>query len=274
MKKYIHFFIVILIIALSTSCKSQKTSYFQDLDNDLKRILVELDSSVVTKEVVIQPKDELIIIISSVDPEAAYPFNLYFREGRLGSANSQGVQSSDDRRFVTYQVDNLGYVNMPTLGKVKLSGLTVDRAIKHLEDLLKKYLTSPIVNVQISNFRVSILGAVTTPGTYYFGTRQVSILDIIASARDLLPQARRDNILLIRTNDNQKEYIRFDITKSDMITSPYFYLQQNDILYVEPNKDIQQDATMSESKRFRLTIITSAISTVISTISLIIAINK
>lgn len=274
MKKYIHFFIVIIVVALSTSCRSQKTSYFQDLDNDLRRILVELDSSVIAQEVVIQPKDELIIIISSVDPEAAYPFNLYYREGRLGSAGSQGVQSSDERRFVTYQVDNLGYVNMPTLGKVKLSGLTVDEAVKHLEGLLKEYLTSPIVNVQISNFKVSVLGAVTTPGTFYFTERQVSVLDAIASAKDLLPQARRDNILLIRTNDNQKEYVRFDITKSDMITSPYYYLQQNDVIYIEPNKAIQQDATMNQRKQYNLTIVTSAISTIISTISLIIAVNK
>jgi len=227
------------------------------------------------KETVIRPKDELIIVISSVDPDAAAPFNLYYREGRLSAAAGQASAiSSDDRKFVTYQVDNLGYVNLPTLGKVKLSGLTVDESIYHLESILKKYLTSPIVNIQISNFRVSVLGAVTAPGSFYFAERQVSVLDAIATAKDLLPQARRDNILLIRTNDNKKEFVRFDITKSDMVTSPYFYLQQNDIIYIEPNKAIQQDATMTQRKQYNLSIITSAISTIVSTVSLIIAVNN
>lgn len=274
MKKYIYLLTITFFIVLITSCKPQKTSYFQDLDNDLKNILVELDASAV-KETAIRPKDELVIVISSVDPDAAIPFNLYSREGRLSSAGGQSASSvSEDRKLVTYQVDNLGYVNLPTLGKIKLAGLTIDEAVLYLEDVLKQYITSPIVNIQIANFKVSVIGAVTSPGTFYFGERQVSVLDAIASAKDLLPQARRNNILLIRTSDNKKEFVRFDITKSEMITSPFFYLQQNDILYIEPNKDIQQDATMTQRKQYNLTIITSAISTVISTVSLIIAVSN
>lgn len=266
---------VILLVILFTSCKSQKTSYFQDLDISLKNVLIELDSKAI-KETAIRPKDELVIVISSVDPDAAIPFNLYSREGRLSS--SSGAQSSasmsDDRKFVTYQVDNLGYVNLPTLGKVELAGLTIDEAILHLEEVLKKYITSPIVNIQISNFRVSVLGAVVAPGSFYFSERQVSVLDAIASAKDLLPQARRDNILLIRTHNDKKEFVRFDITNSNMITSPYFYLQQNDVLYIEPNKAIQQDASMNQRKQYNLTIITSVVSTALSAFSLIIAVSK
>ena len=256
----------------TSSCASKKTSYFQDLNENVKQMIVDLDSAAIGKETLIRPKDELMIVISSVDPDAAAPFNLYFRESRLKNSGTQSVSSSEDRKFVTYQVDNAGYVNLPTLGKVKLAGLTVDEAISFLENMLKKHLKSPIVNIQISNFRVSVIGAVNAPGSFYFVNQQVSLLDAIAS--DLTPQARRDNILLIRTNEKQKEYIRFDLTNSDLITSPYFYLQQNDIIYIEPNKAIQQDATMSERKRYNLTIITSTISTIISTVSLIIAVTN
>lgn len=272
--KKLYLFLFLVAMLLTSSCASKRTSYFQDLNEETKRMIVDLDSAAIGKETLIRPKDELMIVISSADPDAAAPFNLYFRESRLSGSGSQGVSSSEDRKFVTYQVDNLGYVNLPTLGKVKLTGLTIDEAISYLEDILKKHLRSPIVNIQISNFRVSVIGAVNAPGAFYFVNQRVSLLDAIASARDLTLQARRDNILLIRTNEKQKEYIRFDLTKSDLITSPYFYLQQNDIIYVEPNKAVQQDATMSERKRYNLTIITSAISTIISTVSLIIAINK
>ncbi len=259
---------------LLASCGSKRTSYFQDLNEDVQRMIVDLDAAAIGKETLIRPKDELMIVISSVDPDAAAPFNLYFRESRLSTNVSQGMTASDDRKFVTYVVDNSGNVNLPTLGKIKLAGLTVDDAILHIEGLLQKHLKSPIVNIQISNFRVSVIGAVNAPGSFYFPNQQVSLLDAIASARDLTPQATRENILLIRSNEKQKEYIRFDLTKSDLITSPYFYLQQNDIIYVEPNKAIQQDATMSERKRYNLSIITSAISTIVSTVSLIIAVSN
>ncbi len=253
----IHIFVYTILAVLLCSCGSSKnTSYFQDLDSYLQKEVVLYDS---LNPVQIKTGDELAIVVSSIEPQAVTPFNLPSGQGKISS----------------YIIDNEGEINFPTLGKIRLRGLTTDEAVDLLQTRLEDYVKNPIVNVQIMNFKVSVLGAVNAPGPVYFTGQRLSLLDALANARDMTLYGRRDNVLLIRDNDGKKEFVRFDLTKSsEVFSSKYFYLQQNDVIYVESNKEHQKDANMSQQKQFNLTLITTAITTVISTVSLIIAVSK
>jgi len=258
MKKY-HWFLYILVAVILSSCgSSQNISYFQDLEKYeyLKGEIAKSDS---LSNLTIKPNDELAILVSSIEPQAVLPFNL----------------PAGQEKPSTYLVNNDGEINFPTLGKLKLGGLTSQQATDFIQNRLEEYLNNPIVNVQIMNFKVSVLGAVNAPGPIPVTNNRITILDAIAAARDLTIFARRDNILLIRENGNKKEFVRFDLTKSnDVFSSQYFYLQQNDIIYVESNKEHQKDANMSQQKQFNLTLFATSITAVISAISLIIAVSK
>lgn len=254
-KIHISFYAVLAV--LLCSCGSSKNiSYFQDLDSYLQKEVAMNDS---LNPVQIKTGDELAIVVSSVEPQAVTPFNLPSGQGKMSS----------------YIVDEQGEINFPTLGKIRLKGLSTDEAVDLLQTCLEDYVKNPIVNVQIMNFRVSVLGAVNASGPVFFTGQRMSLLDALANARDLTLYGRRDNVLLIRDNDGKKEFIRFDLTKSsEVFSSKYFYLQQNDIIYVESNNEHQKDANMSQQKQFNLTLITTAITTVISTVSLIIAVSN
>lgn len=262
MKKF-HFLLFLGIIILCSSCGTTKNfSYFQDLDTYLQKEVALSDS---LQQIRIKSDDQLAIVISSVNPQAVAPFNL------PGLPQNNLTQTS----LPSYLVDNEGCINFPTLGKIRVAGLSIEEATGLLQMRLEDYVKDPIVNIQILNFRVSVLGSVNAPGPFYFTGQRVSVLDAIANARDLTLYGRRDNILLIRENEGKKEFIRFDLTKSsNVFSSKYFYLQQNDIIYVESNKEHQKDAQMSQQKQFNLTLISTAVTSVIATISLIIAVSR
>ncbi len=262
MKKY-HFLLFIGIIIFCSSCGTSKNvSYFDDLDVYLQKEVAMSDS---LHAIRIKPNDQLGIVVSSVNPQAVAPFN-------LPVMTQSGLTQSS---LPSYLVDSEGLINFPTLGKIRLEGLSTEEAVDLLQTRLEDYVKDPIVNVQILNFRVSVLGAVNAPGPFYFTGQRVSILDAIANARDLTLFGQRDNVLLIRENGNKKEFIRFDLTKgSSVFSSKYFYLQQNDIVYVESNKEHQKDAQMSLQKQFNLTLISTAVTSVIAAVSLIIAVSN
>ena len=140
-----------------------------------------------------------------------------------------------------------------------------------LTEEISEYVTSPLVTVKINNFRVSVLGEVRAPGTKNFSNERITILDALSAAGDLDIYAKRENILLLRDNNGKKEFHRLDLTSSDLIKSPYYYLQQNDVIYVEPNKARQSNARYSQRTSYNMSIISTVISAVPVIASLTIA---
>ena len=146
-----------------------------------------------------------------------------------------------------------------------------------LQSKLSKYIENPLVNVQITNYRITVMGEVNRPGTFTIKNDRISILDAFGYVGDLAITANRKNILLIRDNDGQKEFVRMDITDPSLFTSPYFYLRQNDVIYVEPNLAKQRNSRFSQSKQYNITVfssIISAISVISSMVITIINIKK
>src|SRR5690554_5176321 len=229
-------FLVVLVIF--SSCATRNIIYFSDLPQD----------AVSTEEVnnildpLIQPTDYVSVRVNTLNPET----NLLFNSGVIpnigGGSGNVGSLSNEG-----YRVDKDGAINFPILGKVVLGGLTIDEATEKLTRLLENEAKNPIVNIKILNFKITVLGEVGSPGTFNVSTENINIIEAIGLAGDLTPYGKRENLLLIRVKDGVRTTARLDLNKKDVFSSPYFYLQQNDLIYVEPVRARAEQASMSRS---------------------------
>lgn len=223
-KKTIPFLFVLLLF----SCKPRaELVYYQNIDG-----LASPEKST-TYEIKIQPDDLLLIIVSADDPETAIPFNLSTIS--VPSTTSINVPRGQET-MQSYLVDASGTIDFPVLGKLKVGGKSRTEVMQLLENKIAQYIKKPIINIRLMNFKVSVQGEVTMPGTYPIASDRVTLVEAISMAKDLTVYGKRDNILIIREIDGVKSYNRVDITKADFIHSPFYYLAQNDVVYVEPNK--------------------------------------
>jgi polysaccharide export outer membrane protein len=217
--------LLLLIIGLGfQSCKSLKEDvvYFQNAKNF--ETIVDTDSFTSRFKV----NDIVSIFVSTFDPEASRPFNLYRDSGGGGRVE-----------FIDYIIDIDGNIDFPVLGKIKLLGLTVEEGkVLIKEKLAEGYLKDPIVNIFIRNFRVTVLGAVNRPGTYPISGERVTIMEALGLAGDLNIKAKRDNILVIRDFNGTKTYTRVNLTNKEVFNSPVYFLTQNDVVYVEQNHSL------------------------------------
>ncbi len=218
------FFILLLLLI---SCASKKDIvYYQNIDgiNNLQ--------NTPSYEVKIQPDDLLMIIVSAEDPEIAIPFNLT----SVSVPNRANLQAATGQlTFQSYLVDRSGDIEFPVLGKLKVGGLTRTEVLKSLQEKIGVYIKNPIINMRIMNFKVSMQGEVNLPGTYSVDSERITLIEALSMAKDLTIYGKRNNILIIREINGAKSYNRIDITKADFINSPFYYLAQNDVVYVQPN---------------------------------------
>ena len=182
----------------------------------------------------IMPKDLLTIVVSCTSPELAAPFNLTVAT----QSNAALSYTTTQPVLQQYLVDNDGNINFPVLGELHVGGLTKKATEQMIVDKLKPYITeTPIVTVRMMNYKISVIGEVARPGTFTISNEKVNILEALAMAGDMTVYGLRDDVKLIRENANGKqEIIPLDLNKAETILSPYYYLQQNDIIYVTPNK--------------------------------------
>ena len=224
LKKTLPFLVVLLLF----SCKSrEEIVYYQNID-----ALANAEKSN-SYEIKIQPDDLLTIIVSADDPETAIPFNLNVVS--LPSANNM-MTIRGQETVQSYLVDAAGTIDFPILGKLNVGGLSRSEIMQLLESKISKYIKNPIINIRVMNFKVSMQGEVTLPGIYPVSSDRITLIEAISKAGDLTIYGKRDNILVIREVNGLKSYNRIDITKADFIHSPFYYLAQNDVVYVEPNK--------------------------------------
>lgn len=210
----------VFFIALSTtSCVSKKDMiYFQNDDVISNELLKNYAPR-------IQSDDVLSILVNATEPESVQPYNLYQVNGQAIAANSSA-----------YLVDLNGEITFPELGKIYVQGLTTNELKDKLIELLKPFVNNPIITIQLENFRITVLGEVRNPGALKLENGSVSIPEAIGLAGDLTIQGKRKNILLIRKNGDKVESIRLDLTDKSIFSSPHYYVAQNDIIYVEPNR--------------------------------------
>ncbi len=192
---------------------------------------------------IIKHNDVLSVIVSSDKPEAAKPFNFPRNEIGMQQMMQGGQQSLGMPILDGYLVDELGFINLPIIGQIKAAGMTRQALMDTLMPIYATYLTNPVINIKIMNYRVSVLGDVRAPGVKLVSNERITILEALALAGDLNPTANRKNILVIRETNNQRMEYRLDITSKNIFTSPAYYLEQNDVVYVEPNLAAQSQGT-------------------------------
>ena len=223
----------VLMLLIGTSCIPQKKIIYLQGAEYLKENPQKVEENFA---LTIQPDDQLSIAISSKDKELIEPFNTkaYIGMG-IGAQNSISTQS----QLAFFQVDNQGEIDFPILGKLHVQGLTRQEVEKMIEKLLitGNHIKDPQVSVKIMSFKVSVLGEVRNPGVQQITGERLTILEAISLAGDLLPTAKRKNVLVLREEDGLRKSYKVDLTSGyEVLNSPVYYLQQNDVVYVEPNK--------------------------------------
>ncbi|TDU39998.1 polysaccharide export outer membrane protein [Gelidibacter sediminis] len=232
-------FLIILIIALTmvSSCASRKDFiYFQDEPLSGGYI----DSS--PEQLTYKPNDILTITVTAADPIAAQPFNL-----AIVSDTEDLVMTNNNRRIQSYLIDYNGNIEFPVLGTLHIAGMTRIQLTEMLKEKISAYAKDPIINIRLVNFTVTILGEVSNPGTFTIQNERVSLLEALGLANDLTIYGHRNNVLLIREVDGKKRFAKIDLTSVNSISSPLYYLQQNDVLVVEPNNSRIRSSNYNEN---------------------------
>lgn len=246
-----------------TSCSSYKKSqYMQD------HLVYNLQAKPQLYDFRIMPKDEITILVSTSDPEASAPF---YR--KIGQAKGQTSSTSGtNAKLLVYLVDNNGYIDFPILGMLKVEGMTTRECEAMIREHLKGYLNEePNVSVRSNNYKFSVLGEVGRPGTYTSENEKMTIFEALALAGDMTLFSVRDEVKLMREDEDGKRTVyELDLTKADVANSPYFYIQQNDVIYVKPTKAKVRTNTFNSNASMWITIL----SVVTSLTSLVLALTK
>lgn len=244
MKKNVIYSLLSMAFAvLCVSCSSPKNiAYIKNSD------WIDLSKSAYLYDAHIMPKDVLTITVNTVNPEAAAPFNLIVRSTLTNTSSAIGTSGGS---LQTYLVANDGTIEFPVLGQLKVGGLTKSQCEKMIHDQILPYLNAkenPVVTVRMANYKISVLGEVNRPGMFTVGNEKINIFEALAQAGDLTIYGVRDNVKLIREDANgRKEIFTIVLNDANLINSPYYYLQQNDIIYVEPNKVKAQNSTVGQT---------------------------
>ncbi|QMU27421.1 polysaccharide biosynthesis/export family protein [Adhaeribacter radiodurans] len=230
-------FVYVLIVTVFISCKpSLNLIYFRDLKD------LEYTTKIGNRtKPHIQSDDLLGITVSTLSPES----NALFNNGVIQSTVKTALVSKDNNEG--YLVDENGFINFPVLGLIQVGGLTKEEATQKLTSAIEKFVRKPIVNIRFIDFKISVIGEVNRPSNYTVPTEKINIFQAIALAGDLTPYGKRNNIAIIRENEGVRKVVRINLNNKEVLNSPYFYLQQNDVVYVEPNKSKAAQASLSRS---------------------------
>lgn len=237
--------LLLATLAMFSSCYNTKNvAYFQDLNDTGKIYTQKMLDTIQTR---IQSDDILSIVVNSINPTATAPFNT----GNISPAlpavpkvtqnpysgttvNPNTLENNNTLKG--YLVDKAGYIDFPIIGNLHVAGLTTAQLRDVLKEKLEKYLQAPSINVRIANYKVTVLGEVARPSTFSIPSERISVIDAIGMAGDLTIFGKRENVLVVREESGKRAFVRLNLNSSDIFQSPYYYLKQNDIVYVEPNK--------------------------------------
>lgn len=244
MKKLSFFnFLILTLPLLLASCGPVKNvAYLQNSDS------INFEKSRFLYDARIMPKDQITISVNTTNAEASLPFNLLlqnaYQQGRTISSGAGGT-------LMPYLVDNQGFINFPIVGKLHVGGLTKSEAEKLVTEKIRPYMAeseNPVVTVTMASYSVSVLGEVNRPGTFQVSREKITILEALAQAGDLTIYGVRDRVKLIREDaTGKKQIVTLNLNDANIVNSPYYYLQQNDVVYVEPNKVKAQNSMVGQT---------------------------
>lgn len=254
---------MIVLTALTGACTSyKKVPYLQNSETvDLSQLPKSL------YDAKIMPKDLLTITVNTTDPQAAVPFNLTIQTPYGINGNNY---TNTQPALQQYLVDNEGNIDFPVLGKLHIGDMTKSEVEGMIREKLQPYLKEvPVVTVRMVNYKISVLGEVSRPGTFTISNEKVNLMEALALAGDMTVWGRRDNVKLIREDsEGERKIVELNLNDAEIIYSPYFYLQQNDVVYVTPNKQKAKNSDIGNQTTFWFsgTSILISIATLLTTI--------
>lgn len=228
-----------LALALASCNTSKKIVYFQDIQVNRPEVITE------ARDITVQPKDQISILVSSKDPQLAALFNLPRVQYRVGDNNMQNTNGD----VSGYTLDTEGYIDFPVLGRLYVAGMTKSEIASFIKKRLmdENLINDPVVTVEFMNLYYSILGEVNSPGKYMITKDQITLLEAISMAGDLTIYGKRDAVFVVREEDGQRVTHWVDLRTQDLFHSPVYYLKQNDVIYVQPNKVRAGQSTINEN---------------------------
>lgn len=252
--KYLNIVIIIATMLLVGCNAQQRILYLQDVENGAE---IELPENYQIK---IKPLDELTIVVNSKNPELALPFNSSSSYNAISTTGYTTTASASNLQVFT--VDKHGEITLPIIGTIKCEGLTRSELAKLIEKRIieSNYIADPQVNVRFANLYISILGEVAHPGRYDIKRDQITILEALALAGDMTIFGNRENVAVIREIDGRTIVTKLDIRSSDIFTSPCYYLEQNDVVVVSPNKYKAATAEINQNRSFWISLASTGIS--------------
>ncbi|MCH5245508.1 MAG: polysaccharide biosynthesis/export family protein [Muribaculaceae bacterium] len=253
-----------LALLLATSCSTPKPSmgFFKDTREQAEGTLPLSDYSIKIK-----PDDELLITVTSTEPAASAPYNLPL--SNPATRDAMVIQAQP--RQQTFIVDKQGDIYFPILGVIHVEGLTTEQIKTTLTNRISVDVKDPIVRVELINFTVNVIGEVTKPGKLKVERERYSVLDALAEAGSLNEFGDRTNVLVVRENNGQAEYHYIDLTSSDITSSPYYYLQQNDVVMVSSTSTRESNSRYDTNNSYRVQVVSTIVSAVSVIASLVIA---
>lgn len=258
--------VLISILCLTTtfSCRTKNDLvYFKDLQTSVQGLIETEDYNIK-----IEPESELIILVKSENTVASAEFNLpYINPATEGTLSSSSVPMQQ-----TYKVDQNGDIDFPRLGMIHVAGMTQMQLKEYLKDRISKYVKDPMITVKLLGYKIIVMGEVMSPHSINTTAERYSLLDAIADCGGLNTYAVRNNILLLRRNENNDyEYHTIDVTSSDIMKSPYFWLKNNDVIIVQPNDKKAANTNFNQDYGYKMTMISAIISAASIVASLIVA---
>ena len=250
-----HLGIFILGALLLASCATNKrAAYIQQVQTDIPTA-IEQDY-----QIRIKPLDRLTVTINSKDPELAAPFNAASSYNSLNGLSSYSSSSNGNLQILT--VDKEGKIQLPIIGEIDCDGLTRNELAKKIENTIREngMVHDPIVIIQFADVKFSVLGEVARPGQFSITKDRISLFDALAMAGDLTIYGQRENVALVREENGMRTVHYFDLKNPDILTSPYFYLQQDDVVYVTPNKYKAQAGEINQNRSFYISLVSVAVS--------------
>lgn len=249
----------LIITLLLSSCASREDMvYFQD-----EPIADGMINSA-PKQLIYKPDDILTINVSAIDPKTVQPFNL-----SIVSEGDDLTVATGSTRVQTYLIDYNGNIEFPVLGTIHLAGLTRIEATAFLKEKISEYVKDPIVNIRLVNFTITVIGEVSNPGTFTIQDERITLPEALGLANDLTLYGKRKDILLIREVDGVKKFAKIDLTSVNSVISPLYYLQQNDVIVVEPNKARIRSSSFNQNNA----VVISAVGTLATIVAIVLA-NK
>jgi polysaccharide biosynthesis/export protein len=239
----------LLVILFTTSCSKRNLVYFSDLPES-EEYKITVKNEVETK---IQVDDLLGITVNSLNPES----DVLFNSGVLPTVGANGGGAGSSKTIEGYLIDKNGMINFPVIGKIKLVGLSKAEAVEKMTAELKLHVKNPIVNIRFLNFKITVVGEVNHPASFVIPTEKINIIEALGLAGDMTVFGKRENVLIIREKEGVRTTTRINLNNKALLASQYFYLQQNDIVYVEPVKSKANQASLAP---YRVSLVLSVVS--------------